>query len=654
MHRIACQQGVSLQHLNQFALERRTLARFRNLHRPSQGHETQIVVLQSVTDYCDVAHTLLSFGYIMAQSPFRSTILILAVILCNLSLPGVGGAQEIVELHVSPEVLSLAVGERQRLFFTAFDAQGNIADHPVIKLGTSNALVAKVGPDGTVTGMAPGVATLVVTAGSGTANVRVAVGVGSSGVASAAAGIEASDTLSQRGSTESGTKAVLGGTSRQVVVSPPPSPDPMELSVGESRRFSVRPLGSTYAAATLATWSLSDSAVAHFDVLSGTLRALAPGTTDLIASVQGLADLKWRMTVTLLDLVVAPSVVTMVTGESRSLDATLLTARGETFRTLHAARWSSSNSNVATIDSTGLIRGVDLGSSTMTVTTPVGDSASAMVAVVGDLLLSARGRVGVGASIHQMSLASGTVEPVLFDSATNLYAMRSPSRDAIAFASDARGLYDVYRMESDGSDIQRLTDAEGHHTQPVWSPDGTRIVFTSTRTGTPQLFEMSADGQSVEQLTHGDGSSHSPTMAHDGSTVAFVRGHGNDERVFLMNRDGQNIRSAGLGEPGQPERSPRFFPNGDLAAVVRIGTRATAVVLWDRERDMRLPLVTSNDAIREFAVSRDGRLLVVVIESTASTGKSPTEVLLVDIATRRSTKLVVQLSPGARFASPSF
>jgi len=166
----------------------------------------------------------------MIKYPSRSIWFSLALALFLLAAPGSGQAQEVVEIHVSPEVLSLSVGESQRLFFTAFDANGNIADHPVIRLGTSNALVAKVNPGGTVTGVAPGVATLVVTAGRGSVNVQVSVGGGSTVVASTAAGIVLTvDTMPQRASAESGPRAVLTAPTRQVVVSPPPSPDPMEL-----------------------------------------------------------------------------------------------------------------------------------------------------------------------------------------------------------------------------------------------------------------------------------------------------------------------------------------------------------------------------------------------------------------------------------------
>ena len=94
-------------------------------------------------------------------TPFlKQTLRLLAVLLC--SAPLTAAAQEIVEVQVSPEALSLAVGQRERLFLSAFDADGNIADRPVYRLSTSNALVARVEANGTVLGVAAGEAMLVV------------------------------------------------------------------------------------------------------------------------------------------------------------------------------------------------------------------------------------------------------------------------------------------------------------------------------------------------------------------------------------------------------------------------------------------------------------------------------------------------------------
>jgi len=61
---------------------------------------------------------------------------------------------------------------------------------------------------------------------------------------------------------------------------------------------------------------------------------------------------------------------------------------------------------------------------------------------------------------------------------------------------------DVYVMNSDGSNIIRLTVDAAFDGHPSWSPDGTRIVFMSRRTGSDELFIMNADGTGQARLTY--------------------------------------------------------------------------------------------------------------------------------------------------------
>src|SRR6266508_4937141 len=50
-----------------------------------------------------------------------------------------------------------------------------------------------------------------------------------------------------------------------------------------------------------------------------------------------------------------------------------------------------------------------------------------------------------------------------------------PGRNGkIAFSSYRDGNSDIYTMEADGSDVQRLTASAG---SPRWSPDGKKIAF---------------------------------------------------------------------------------------------------------------------------------------------------------------------------------
>jgi TolB protein len=56
-------------------------------------------------------------------------------------------------------------------------------------------------------------------------------------------------------------------------------------------------------------------------------------------------------------------------------------------------------------------------------------------------------------------------------------------------------------MNTDGSNVRRLTHARGEDVGGTWSPDGTRIVFTSKRFRLAHLFVTRANGRGEGQLT---------------------------------------------------------------------------------------------------------------------------------------------------------
>ena len=76
----------------------------------------------------------------------------------------------------------------------------------------------------------------------------------------------------------------------------------------------------------------------------------------------------------------------------------------------------------------------------------------------------------------------------------------------IAFVSNRDGdsniYYDIYVMDADGGNVQRLT-TEGRwgDSSPTWSPDGIQISFVSN----PNIYVMDADGRNVRKLTDGPG-----------------------------------------------------------------------------------------------------------------------------------------------------
>jgi TolB protein len=85
----------------------------------------------------------------------------------------------------------------------------------------------------------------------------------------------------------------------------------------------------------------------------------------------------------------------------------------------------------------------------------------------------------------------------------------SPDGTQIAFRSDRGENSDVYVMNADGTNLRRLTTHEAIDTQPSWSSDGARIVFATNRAPDSadvneqnfDIYVINSDGSELTQIT---------------------------------------------------------------------------------------------------------------------------------------------------------
>jgi TolB protein len=101
-----------------------------------------------------------------------------------------------------------------------------------------------------------------------------------------------------------------------------------------------------------------------------------------------------------------------------------------------------------------------------------------------------------------------------------------------AFTSEEIGL-----VQADGSGQRKLTNEAGFDVSPAWSPDGRRIAFTSSRSMPPgfggeqrlysELYVMNADGSNVQRITNNVGMiDFQPAWSPDGRQIVVARGPG--------------------------------------------------------------------------------------------------------------------------------
>jgi len=121
----------------------------------------------------------------------------------------------------------------------------------------------------------------------------------------------------------------------------------------------------------------------------------------------------------------------------------------------------------------------------------------------GDRLAYVSGTTEGGKDIFLLDLAGGgitqlTNTPTLYKAGIAF----SPSGKQIAFTRiDPGQLEAIFVMNTDGTEVTRLSQGEHYDFLPRWSPDGKRIGFTSARDGSFGVYTMAADGSDVVDLS---------------------------------------------------------------------------------------------------------------------------------------------------------
>jgi Tol biopolymer transport system component len=182
--------------------------------------------------------------------------------------------------------------------------------------------------------------------------------------------------------------------------------------------------------------------------------------------------------------------------------------------------------------------------------------------------------------------------------------------EKLVFAQKIDGVADenteIFAIDVDGKNLDRLTDNEYWDLYPVWSPDGSRIAFLSMRNDDLDIYVMEADG-SNQNLFY-DSGSHDADISWAGDTIVFTSGF----KIWSVKDDGTGLlqvtNPVNAGQWGQAN-----LPKGDYDPRLRFdGAR----IVFERLEDPE----STHGGYNIFAVNSDGSQETRLTNSNYSQG----------------------------------
>jgi len=176
-------------------------------------------------------------------------------------------------------------------------------------------------------------------------------------------------------------------------------------------------------------------------------------------------------------------------------------------------------------------------------------------------------RFGISPGVVMRDLETGTSPRLIPDIRDGFYEW-SPAGDYLAYRQ-WNGSEDIFTVNTQTGQIVRLLqEDDGPLTEEYgfdWSPDGSRIALYTTADGIYRIYAMNPDGSNVQQLTDGPQDASLLGYSPDGEWIAYHM----EQNIWLMRPDGGDARQLTFFDEGHAFID--WSPNGDEIMLLYFG-----------------------------------------------------------------------------------
>lgn len=206
------------------------------------------------------------------------------------------------------------------------------------------------------------------------------------------------------------------------------------------------------------------------------------------------------------------------------------------------------------------------------------------------------------ADMFLYDVSSGKRELISFRQGLNSGACFAPDNKSIYLTISQQGNPDLYKMSFDGTLQGKLTNGPNNsmNVEPAISSNGSKIAFSSDRSGRPMIYTMNSDGSNVKRITFAGVYNSTPTWSPDGKKIAFSGQSEDHFDIFVMNTDGTNmIRLTSARKSNgkwSTNEDPSFSPDGRFVMYTsnRTGKNQIYISTVDGSEERRVTLDDAN------------------------------------------------------------
>jgi len=209
----------------------------------------------------------------------------------------------------------------------------------------------------------------------------------------------------------------------------------------------------------------------------------------------------------------------------------------------------------------------------------------------------------VGSHVVLIDLSTGRSRTLVHPGRNTLFLtpVFSPDGNSVIYSREGENGSDLFSVNVSGTEPpHQLTAGRGTvNTNPTMSPDGRRVAFVSGRLGRPELYIMDSDGTNLNVLTDYDFSEKNyrsdPDWSPDGRLVAYQERINDRFQIRTIPvKGGTPKQLTNIGENEQPSWAP------DARHLVLTSTRSGVRQLW--------VLDTESSRFRQLTKSAGSRL----------------------------------------------